>query len=56
MLLNPGHRRAAGNNSPWIWRGEYMAVSELLPERFTESEIKKDDKRKATKPILSIAS
>ena len=41
-----------------IWRGEYVAVSELLPERLTEPpiEIKKDDKRKATKPILLIAS
>ena len=42
-----------------IWRGKYVAVSELLPERLTEppeGEIKKDDKRKVTKPIQSIAS
>ena len=42
-----------------IWRGEYVAVSELLPERLKkppEGEMKKDDKRKAIKwPIQSIA-
>ena len=42
-----------------IWKGEYVAMSELLPERLTEPpevEMEKDDKRKVTKwPIQTIA-
>ena len=42
-----------------IWRGEYIAMSELLPERFTEppeGETKKEDRKKTTNSIQSIAS
>ena len=69
--VNSGHRRVSGNNSPsgfgiihnpnptaeWVWRGEYIAVSELLHERLIEPPEReiKNDKRKVTKPIQSIA-
>ena len=43
-----------------IWKGEYVAMSELLPERLTEppeGEIRREEKRRVTKwPIQTIAT